>query len=165
MLKKIITGLLITVASLSVNASDRLTSDSSWDEILSAKNIELGNQWVKLDSSSTDVFSVTASNGKLVTKTATEDGYYTRSVGMSNDRPQQFVSTGFSVKEGSIEQTVSLYETIHRGSDEKTRLIGQQQYTQPLTRTISVYEVVSRGSSDRPNKRLLFQKEYTIQTN
>lgn len=161
-MKKTLATLLLSGLSMSAMANvNNLNESSSWTEIMSTPNIEVKGDGIKVGSTNTTVFFVEEQNGMLYTKKATKDGYYkpVRSGG-DNDR-HVWVETGKSIKSGPVTISLPKYEMVRINKDrDETRLLGYEDYTQPLTRTIEVYEVKKGKNSD--TERLLFKKDFTV---
>lgn len=164
MIKTITTTALLSLFTFSAFANvNKLSENSSWEEIMNTRNIELKGDGIRVGGLNTSVFFVEEENGVLYTLKPTRDGYYKRvSSNRDNDRTE-WVQTGESIKSGNVTIQVPVYETKRANRDRDTReLVGYRDYTQPLTREIEVYEVVSRGSDRNDKERLLFKKEFTI---
>lgn len=164
MIKKITTTTILSLLTFSAFANvNDLSENSSWEEIMNTRNIELKGDGIKVGGTNTSVFFVEEENGMLYTLKPTKDGYYKRvNSSRDNDR-KEWVQTGESIKSGNVTIQVPVYERkrINRDRDE-TKLVGYKDYTQPLTREIEVYEVVSRGGNKDDKQRLLFKKEFTV---
>lgn len=152
---------LLTFSAFAGNARD-LSVDSSWEEIMATRNIDVTGAGIKVGNTNTTVFFVEEADGKLYTKKPTKDGFYkTVRQGKDNDR-KEWVEQGESIKSGDVTIQVAQYERkrVNRDRDQQI-FTGYKDYTQPLTRELSVYEV-KRNSNDNEKRRLLFKKEYTV---
>lgn len=165
MLKKtlLLTTLLFTVNSFASNLN-KLTPDSSWEEINAASNIELKNTSIKVGNTRTSIFSVEYKDDMLYTLKPTRDGYYKRNDRGNHDNgSNKFIKTGESIKSGSITIQVPIYERkrINRDRDMQT-LVGYEDYTQPLSRKIKVYKRERVGSNGKDRLVYLFEKEFSV---
>ena len=155
--------LLFTVNSFASNIN-KLTSDSSWNDINAANNIELKNTSIKVGNTRTSVFSVEYKDDMLYTLKPTIDGYYKRNDRGNHDNgSNKFIKTGESIKSGSITIQVPIYERkrINRDRDMQT-LVGYKDYTQPLSRKIKVYKRERNGSNGNDRLVYLFEKDFSI---
>lgn len=167
MIKKLITTAILSTITFSAMASNvnDLSPESSWEDILNTRNVELKGDGIRVGGTNTSVFFVEEKDGVLYTLKPTKDGFYKRvHSGGENDR-QVWVDQGESIKSGNVTISVPQYDRKRINSDrDQMILTGYKDYTQELTRTISVYEVVRRGSDKDDKERLLFKKEFTVPT-
>ena len=165
MIKKLITTTIfatITFSAMAKNVND-LSPDSSWDDILNTRNIEIKGDGIKVGGTNTSVFFVEEKEGMLYTLKPTKDGFYKQvNSGSKNDR-HVWVNEGESIKSGSVTVSIPQYEKkrINRDRDQMI-FTGYKDYTQKLTRTIDVYEVVHRGGNKNNKERFLFRKEFSV---
>tara|TARA_Y100000588_G_scaffold112523_1_gene123351 strand:+ start:1385 stop:1894 length:510 start_codon:yes stop_codon:yes gene_type:complete len=165
MIKKLIlTAILstITFSSIANNIKD-LSTESSWEDILKTKNIELKGDGIKVGSINTSVFFVEEKDGILYTLKPTKDGFYKRVNYGGDDDRQIWVSQGESIKSGNVTISIPQYDRKRVNSEHDQMIFtGYKDYTQELTRTIEVYEVVRRGGDKNDKERFLFKKEFTV---
>tara|TARA_Y100001960_G_scaffold194919_1_gene204092 strand:- start:52511 stop:53020 length:510 start_codon:yes stop_codon:yes gene_type:complete len=165
MIKKLITIAILSTMTFSAMASNvnDLSSESSWEDILNTRNVELKGDAIRVGGINTSVFFVEEKDGVLYTLKPTKDGFYKRvHSGRENDR-QVWVDEGESIKSGNVTISVPQYERKRINSDRDQMIFtGYKDYTQELTRTIEVYEVVRRGGDKNDKERFLFKKEFTV---
>lgn len=164
MIKKITTTTILSLLTFSAFADvNELSEESSWEEIMNTRNIELKGDGIKVGETNTTIFFVEEENGMLYTLKPTKDGYYKRMNSRKENDRTEWVETGESIKSGNVTIQVPIYERerISRDRDE-IKLVGYKDYTQPLTREIEVYEVVSRDGDKDDKERLLFKKKFTV---
>jgi hypothetical protein len=165
MIKKLISTAILSTITFSTMASNvnNLSPESSWEDIMSTRNIELKGDGIRVGNTNTSVFFVEEKNGILYTLKPTKDGFYKRvHSGGENDR-QVWVEQGESIKSGDVTISSPQYDRKRINNDRDEMIFtGYKDYTQELTRTISVYEVIHRGSDKNDKERFLFKKEFTI---
>lgn len=170
MIKNILAITLLSVSATSMATEARkLTVDSSWDEILNSPNAEVVGGAVKLDKGFSNVFSVVHKDGVFYTKQPTQNGYYNLTTATS-EQGAKYIETDKTVKTGlvTIQEPVYEYDYSYQGTNQGItgELVGYEEYQQPLTRTLKVYQARGLGqtsSKGNPDRRFLFEKEYTIQ--
>ena len=171
MIKKIIAATGIAIFSLSAIAGTNynLTAESSWDDILKSKNIEVTGKGIIVGATNTNVFFTEVKGDTLYTKKPTKDGYY-KKVNSANDGFKRvWVETGESIKSGPVANRTAVYKEVKNGKNDLSLIelktvdnfLGYEYKPQKLTRILKVYEV-KENSNGNKNKRFLFKKEYTV---
>jgi len=165
MIKKLITIAILSTMTFSVMASNvnDLSSESSWEDILNTRNVELKGDAIRVGGTNTSVFFVEEKDGVLYTLKPTKDGFYKRVHSGGENERQVWVDEGESIKSGNVTVSIPQYDRKRVNSEHDQMIFtGYKDYTQELTRIIEVYEVVRRGGDKNDKERFLFKKEFTV---
>lgn len=161
----LILSIMISTTAFAYTNTNKLSAESSWEDILSNPNVEVKGTWIRVGNINTSVFFVEEEGGILYTKKPTRDGYWKEvNSGSDNDR-REFIQTGESIKSGSVVTPIAQFETIRINRDRDKQIkVGYKDYDQPLTRKLKVYEIKEVGRDDNRQERFLFEKEFTVPT-
>ena len=154
----------LSIASFGAAAqsADRLSAESSWDDIRAAHNITLSNHTVKVGNLRTSVFNVEHQGGELYTTFQSGDYKLENSQGRVGMDSYGYSKVGYSQKSGPVDISLGEYKLVKTSMDDQDLIkTGERTYSQPLTRTIKVYNI-KRNSQGDFVRTYLFDKDFTI---